>query len=75
MNKLTTVYDVKTGEPITLDPVDARERLQAGLATAKPVVKESLTTEMKELLTGETKEEMIEVSEIVEPPAEKPAKK
>lgn len=36
MNKLTTVYDVKTGEPITLEPVDARERLQAGLATAKP---------------------------------------
>ena len=36
MNKMTTVYDIKTGEAITLEPVDARERLQAGLATATP---------------------------------------
>lgn len=33
-----TVYDVKTGEAIELEPVDARERLQAGLAVSvKPV--------------------------------------
>jgi len=33
-----TVYDVKTGDTIELEPVDARERLQAGLAVSvKPV--------------------------------------
>ena len=29
---MITVYDVKTGEPIKLDGVDARERISAGLA-------------------------------------------
>lgn len=44
-----TVYDAKTGESIELEPVDARERLQAGLAVSvKPVVKESLTTEIEQ---------------------------
>ncbi len=33
---MQTVYDSKTGEPITLNKVDARERLVAGLATSAP---------------------------------------
>lgn len=33
---MQTVYDSKTGEPITLNKVDARERLVAGLATSTP---------------------------------------
>jgi hypothetical protein len=33
---MQTVYDSKTGEPVTLNKVDARERLVAGLATATP---------------------------------------
>jgi hypothetical protein len=33
---MKTVYDSKTGEPITLNKVDANERLAAGLATATP---------------------------------------
>jgi hypothetical protein len=47
---MQTVYDSKTGEPITLNKVDARERLVAGLAnsTPKPIVEESLTTEIEQ---------------------------
>jgi hypothetical protein len=33
---MQTVYDSKTGEAITLNKVDARERLVAGLATSTP---------------------------------------
>jgi hypothetical protein len=33
---MQTVYDSKTGEPITLNKVDAKERLTAGIATATP---------------------------------------
>jgi hypothetical protein len=38
---MKTVYDSKTGEPITLNKVDANERLAAGLATATPKPAES----------------------------------
>ena len=33
---MKTVYDSKTGEAITLNKVDANERLAAGLATSTP---------------------------------------
>jgi hypothetical protein len=33
---MKTVYDSKTGEAITLNKVDANERLVAGLATSTP---------------------------------------
>jgi hypothetical protein len=39
---MKTVYDSKTGEPITLNKVDANERLAAGLATATPKPVESV---------------------------------
>lgn len=33
---MITVYDVKTGEPVKLDSVDARQRVNAGLAVRNP---------------------------------------
>ena len=37
---MITVYDVKTGEPIELNKIDARERVQVGLAVmTKPAPK------------------------------------
>lgn len=33
---MKTVYDAITGEPVALNPVDARERVAAGLATLEP---------------------------------------
>lgn len=34
---MQTVYDVKTGEAVLLNKIDALERIAAGLATVEPV--------------------------------------
>ena len=46
---MKSVYDSKTGEAITLNKVDANERLAAGLATAipKPIEVEPLKEKNK----------------------------
>lgn len=49
---MITVYDTKTGQPVELDSVDARERVNAGLAVRKPEDLKQKETESPEVREG-----------------------